>query len=1227
MASETPSGMVSAATAALPVREPYAVGIGASAGGLDALRTLFGCLPPAPGMSFVVVVHLSPEHESHLVELLQPCTPMPVRQVTETCPLQPNHVYVIPPNANLSAIDTHLRLSKLEERRRERAPIDHFFRTLAATHDGRSVGVILTGGGSDGALGLRQIKEHGGLTIAQDPDEAEHGSMPRSAIATGMVDVIAPLGAIADEIVRFCATEPRLPVPGRDGTVDDTQEALLAQIEERVRLHTGQDVTVYKRETLLRWIRRRMQLRHVDTLAGYLAVLSARAAEPRALADDLLSTVTEFFRDPVLFDQLERHVLPRLFDTKAGEGDRVRVWSIGCSTGEEAYSLAMLLIEEASRRAVRPQLQVFASDQSGEVLSRAREGRYPREVEAQVSPERVARFFVDEGAQYRVRPEVRDIVVFAEQNVFRDPPYSHLDLIVCRSVLRDLQPQVRRAVVSRFYYSLEPHGALVVGANDALDEPDLFVCEDERARVFRRRAIDDTKSFDHLALRRQERAGASAAAERRDREREIVAIHDRLAERLAPPSVLVDADNQVVHYSPRAGEYVRLPGGDPTRDLTRLVAEPLRSTLRAGLVAARAEGRPWRSDAIEVRTYGGVRSIALRVEPAAVSERPGMVAVAFDDRGAPESSPRAASTGDDTAIAVIAHLKEELERAHARVRAFVEADDHSSALKSSHEELQGANEELRFILEELEGSKEELQAANEELVTVDVSNRRRIDELAELSADLKHLLESTGVGTLFLDRRLNIVRFTPQITELFHVQHSDRGRPLTDITHRLRYDELAADARGVLESLTPADREVETKDGQRWYLTRILPYRTATDDVDGVVVAFVDITARRRAEQRLRDADRRKDEFLALLAHELRNPLAPIAAGIEILRASGNDPRIIAQVSAIMARQVAQLVRLVDDLLDVSRISGGRLRLQRTRVQLAEIIRDAVAAVQPVMDAAGHKLTVSVPDEPIMLDADATRLVQVFGNLLNNAARYTPKEGRIELTASRESEAAVVVVRDTGIGIADDLRGRVFEMFFQANDRRQARNAGLGIGLTLAKSLVEMHGGSIAVASDGVDRGSEFTVRLPIAAAAEQAADVVTRLERSDLARHRILIVDDNADAAHTLSLLVRNLGDNEVRTAGSGSEGLELAYDFKPDIVLLDLKMPGMDGYEVARRLRQQPGGAAMRIVALTGWGQDDHKRRTKEAGFERHLTKPADRAAIAAVLAGSAAAQAPAF
>ncbi|HEY2340292.1 MAG TPA: chemotaxis protein CheB, partial [Steroidobacteraceae bacterium] len=1164
----------------------------------------FSRAPPRPGYACVVVVHLSPEHESHLVQMLQPYTQMPVSQVVRTTALEPNRVFVIPPNANLNSIDTHLRLSQLEGRRVKRAPIDHFLRTLAETHGERAIGVILSGAGSDGALGIRQIKEHGGLTIVQDPREAEYGSMPQAAIATGTVDLVLPLQDMSEELTSYCATQPWVGRRG-DGNLAQDDAALLEKILGEVRLRTGQEFGMFRREMVLRRIGRRMRLRHVSSLADYFTVVQSQADEPRALCNDLLLNVTDFFRDEEFYARVE-NLLHEVLERK--DEQRIRIWSIGCFTGEEAYSLAMLLLEQAGRQNDELLLQVFATELSAEALQRAREGVYPQEIAGSVSQERLERFFVYENGRYQVRRELRDMVTFANHDLFKDPPYSHLDLIVCRSLLRDLEPAMRRGALNLFYYALEPHGMLLVDPRDEVEAAELYTRDNVQAGLLRRtngprRVLQLPPGLRPFARLSGERSGALLTAESYD----TPSIFKRAIERYTPASVLVDSDNRVVHFSVTAARYVRLPGGELTLDLLRLLPEAISRRLKEGLQVVRRERRPWHSEAFGVLFDGSARRMTLHIDRASPAEASELLLVVFDDAGSQGIIGRPPDGQD---LDQVLKLQTELEAvqeqlAAARAPRLVPADARQAQ----------QDQKLHLLVEELDTAREELQAINEELTSVNQENRSRLDSLGQLSIDLQHMLDMTEFAVVLLDRELKILRFTPLAESLLGMRKTDVGRPLADLRIPMRSDDLVAKLRPVVEELRGVETEIES-DGGRWYLLRALPNRTPRHGLEGATLLFIDITDRKRAEIALREADRRKEEFLAVLAHELRNPLAPIVAGLELLRKLPEDRALVQRVTATMARQTKQLVRLVDDLLEVVRINEGKLTLRIQPVAIAEVVRDALAVTRPVMENLEHELDLELPEQPLIVEGDAARLTQAISNLLNNAARYTPPHGKIAVRVTRDDEQVQISVQDNGRGLSAQSLKNVFEMFYQGRDGGVS-NTGLGIGLTLARKLVEMHGGNIQADSAGPSKGSTFTVWLPLAHTEIAGSTPDTQDEASENARHqRVLIVDDNDDAAETLRLLMKSLGSGEVRTASNGPDALVAGAQLRPSVVLLDLGMPGMDGYELARRMRAESWGKEALLVALTGWGQDQHRRRSQEAGFDRHMIKPADADALRTVL-----------
>jgi two-component system, chemotaxis family, CheB/CheR fusion protein len=1125
LAAGTAADVVPAATG------PMVVGIGASAGGLAALRTLFGAVQPDNGLAWVVVVHLSPEHESHLADLLQPHVCMPVQQITQTTEIEADHVYVIPPAANLNTIDTHLRLSDLGAKSGERAPVDRFLRTLAATHSGHAAAVILTGSGSDGALGIRAIKEKAGLTLVQDPEEAEYDGMPRSAVGTGLVDLVLPLAEIPAALLRFARTRPQLVVTPDDGDVTGDHRRLLLKVFAQIRARTGRDFTRYKRSTVLRRIQRRMQLRQIEELEAYLAHLREDGEEVLALADDLLITVTTFFRDPEVWDRLAADVVPALFE-ELGEADSVRVWSVGCATGEEAYSLAMLLLEEAGRRETVPQVQVFASDLHEPSLARAREGFYPGDITVAVPPDRLARFFQQEDGGFRVRKEVRELVIFAPHNLLTDPPYAHVDLISCRNLLIYLQRDVQRDVIDTFNYALNPDGVLVLGTSESLEDTGLFRTGNKRHCFYRKRNV--------------------------------------------------------------RGSDPRLSAFPPMRP--RQLAEPRRVGFRAD-EHARAPGEP------EAEAGGAEGGRALELES-------------------------------------------ELEQSRRRMQAIIEEYETSQEeMRASHEELQSSNEELRSTLEELETSKEELQSMNEELQTVNRENRHRVEELAQLTGDLQNLLTATDIATLFLDPELRILRFTPSVGEIFNVRAVDRGRPLSDLTHRLAYGELHQDAERVLHDALPIEREV-SDDAGRWYLVRVLPYRTSRNLLEGVVVTFIDITGRHEAEEALRASHRdlarsvqatsesqaeqrrlvdsvktergRLEAVLASLplgvwiadrdgrlvgrneqadriwlgdgpaveniddypaysafasdgsrldaadhpvavalrtgdpipsrelrirrfdgsdgtilvsAAPIRNPDGAVigAVGVsldithrkqdeELLRVAKETAERASEVksqfmstmshelrtplnaviglSDLLAREVVgftnerqreylariqgsawHLVTIIDEILTFTRAEAGREEVHRAAVDVAGIARSVVEMMRLEAEARGLGLSLAGAGEPLMVDSDAGKIRQILVNVVGNAVKFTT-HGGVSVELESTPHALIFSVRDSGPGIPGERLEDIFEPFVQVDGSATRQHGGTGLGLAIARRLARLLGGEIRVTS-ARGQGSTFTISLP----------------------------------------------------------------------------------------------------------------------------------------------------
>jgi two-component system, chemotaxis family, CheB/CheR fusion protein len=1075
-------------------RRPAAVvAIGASAGGLAAIKRLLAATPGDAGLAIVVVVHLSPDHESHLVDLLQPHAHMPVVQIAATTTLERDHVYVIPPNANVSSVDTHLRLSALESDRRERAPIDHFFRTLAQTHDGHSIGIVLTGTGSDGTLGLRRIKERGGLTIAQDPNEAEYDGMPQAAIASGMVDLVLGVDEIPKAIVHFARTDPA-DLVGADDPV--AQERRLAQLLALIRTRTGRDFGRYKRSTLLRRLARRMQVHQRERLDDYLDLVRRNPLELETLADEFLVTVTEFFRDPDVFSELERTVLPRLFEEKGPE-DAVRVWSVGCASGEEAYSLAILLLERAATLEAPPSLQVFASDLHEASLRRARDGVYPETIEAVVDEGRLRRYFVREHGTFRIRKEVREKILFTSHNVLADAPFSRLDLIVCRNLLIYLDRSVQRDVIDLFHYALRPGGYLLLGPAEGIEPDGSFTVERKAVSLFRKRPGGGARGLPLAlpALAPAPRVGSLPGPAPRPRHAASFAdVHHEMLDRLGPPSLLVGGDNSLLHLSQRAGDYLYHPGGGPTDDALKLLREEFRLEFRGALHAARTSNAPVRSAPVAFERDGVRRRVVLDIRPARDPRHAGVLLVLFDEATwSSDATAGSVDAGEGTAADVIASLENDLEATRDRLRAIVEeTESNNEEMRASNEELQSMNEELRSAMEELETSKEELQSVNEELITVNEENRHKVAELAQLGNDLQTLMSATEIATLFLDRDLRILRFTPRVAALFNVRHSDRGRPLRDLTHRFGGHDLAHDAESVLRRLVPVERELDSDDGGS-YLTRIHPYRTVDDRIDGVVVTFVDITQHKAAERHVREVNARLEELVAQrttelrhaneeletfnysVSHDLRAPLRGVQRfGRAVLdqHAGGLDDE-----GRDLLRQLLAAARRMGDQID------GLLEL--TSVGRSEVRREAVDVGALAEDLA-HELQVRDPERRVDVAIDANVVVQgdrrllriALGNLLSNAWKFTrdARDARIAVGARREADASVVEVRDNGVGFDARHARHLFDPFHRLPTA--AAFEGTGIGLALVRRIAERHGGSVDATAE-VGGGATFALRLP----------------------------------------------------------------------------------------------------------------------------------------------------
>jgi two-component system CheB/CheR fusion protein len=837
------------------------VGLGASAGGIQALQAFFEHVPEDSNMAYVVILHLSPDHDSQLAQVLQAVTTIPVTQVREKVKVTPDHIYVVPPNQHLIMEDGFIVPSVnlyLEERR---APVDIFFRNLADSHGPRAISVILSGTGANGSMGVKRIKERGGAAYVQNPREAEFNEMPRNAIATELIDEVLPVAEIPGRILAYRNSQRAVTIPVEPEQRPEEHQQALREIFTQLRLRTGHDFSNYKRPTLLRRIERRMNVRDLPDLTSYAAFLKQHTEESGALLKDLLISVTNFFRDKKAFEALELDILPNLFRDKNAE-DEVRIWIAGCATGEEAYSLAMLVAERTMGIIDAPKVQLFATDIDEAAIMVACEGLYTLNDAADVSAERLMRFFTKEGDSYRIKREIREMVLFANHNFLKDPPFSRLDLVSCRNVLIYLNSSAQERTMETFHFALKPGGFLFLGSSESVDgSGDLYATVSREHHIFQARQT----SIRHYpvpvsvpSLQPRPLPAVKPGEEEKQQPNRISfgELHYQLLEQYAPPSLVVNEEYEILHMSEKVGRFLEFSGGEPTRNLLKLIRPELRLELRSALYQAMQRQTTMEARNIVWSKNGERESINIHVKPVTKDGDPakGFILVIFEPGEQVPGEEKVVLTAGEP---IARHLEEELTQMKARLRQSGEQHEYQAEeLKASNEELQAMNEELRSAAEELETSKEELQSINEELRTVNQELKVKIEEISLTGNNLQNLINSADVATIFLDRALCIRLYTPAARQLFNLIPSDYGRPISDITHRLEYAHLLPDAEAVLEKLTSIEREVTTTD-HRAFMMRLLPYRTAEDRINGVVITFFDITERKQAEEAMRQSEER----------------------------------------------------------------------------------------------------------------------------------------------------------------------------------------------------------------------------------------------------------------------------------------------------------------------------------------------------------------------------------
>lgn len=1498
-----------------PSKDFIIVGIGASAGGFEAFQTFLKNLPAKTGMTFVFVPHLDPNHESLMPELLARLTEMPVQQVKNSTEVQPNHVYIIPPNKTLTIEKGMFKLQPPTKTRGLRLPIDKFFQSLAEDQRENAVGVILSGSGSDGTIGIKAIKENGGIIFAQEIETSKYDSMPRSAIITGQVDFICPVEDIPAQLKKFLEHRQYLQTNYQTIDVKKTTENYLDEICSILRRRTGHDFANYKINTLIRRIHRRIQVVQAKSVAEYVKIMRSEPQETDSLFKDLLIGVTHFFRDHEAFEALKDQVIPKIIDNKK-EDDVIRVWVPGCATGEEAYSIAILLCEEMENRDLRIPIQIFATDIDEESLDRARRAQYPSSIVEQLPEKYQQKYFTQTGTFYKVSKNLREMCLFSPHNLIRHPPFSRLDLVSCRNLLIYLDADLQRRILPIFHYALRPNGYLFLGTSESVaGYSDLFTTLDKRNRIFRAKDTILETQIDFPLIEPNKISGRRLTRidsnQIQSREKQIGSmIESILLESYSPDCVIVNEQSEIVYFFGRTGKYLEPATGTPTNNVLDMARKGLRLDLRTLLHKVISSGKPGVRDNITFETNEGlVQRLSLEIRPLdELGEDSNLFLILFQEIGKPFSpeeiiKPDSAQNGEDTNIKLLeAELRSTKEHLQTTIE---ELETSNEELKSSNEELLSMNEELQSSNEELQTSKEELQSINEELETVNTELRNKIEELDTANNDLQNFFQSTNIATIFLDRTLHIKKFTPAVSEVFNLLETDLGRPVTDIMPRLKGVDIRASVKECLEKLNVIEREVRLMgDDDEYYIMRITPYRTIDNVIDGVVVTFVnisemrqsrlkteqrerqqaaiaelglfavqnpdlraifdkacalgkkilktdfikvlrlqpdgkefqlisgigwqdelvgeglvsaeldsqagytlhinapvivknlnkeirfqgpplltdhevisgisvviykgrepfgvlgthttekreftqdevnflqsfanilaaavqhsenlqdlrdseerlalalgaahmgtwewwfdtdrailsknfgkllglregesiktgeeffervhpedlpqmkqrveeavkqgkdyyiefriirdddktqrwligqgkviysetgeplkmvgvnyDITERKLIEEKLHKADRQKNDFLAILGHELRNPLSPLSNTLEILKDSESDEDFN-KLRQVMERQVDHMKRLVDDLLDISRISHGKIKLQPEPLELKKLIDDLAGDFEKLVREKNLRLEVSLPEEEIWVSGDAVRLTQAIGNLIANALKFSRSGGSIDIQLTADNQNAYIAVEDDGVGMSKEVLELVFEPFVQEDKTLDSTHGGLGLGLPLVKGLIELHDGKITAESEGKNKGSRFVVQLQRIDSPKKSPDRKTKksLDADDRSR-KILVVEDHQDSAETLKFYLE-ANNHQVEIAPDAKTAIKKAKKQVPEVIICDIGLPGkMSGYDVITELKKDKKFESTYCIALSGYGQAGDKERSKSVGFKKHLVKP---------------------
>ena len=1097
------------------------VGIGASAGGLEPFTQLLKNIPPDIGMGFVLVQHLAPDHESHLGEILQHSTQMPVAQASDGMKIEPNSVYVIPPNVMMTLDQGVLKLEPRQKVRGKYMVIDEFFSSLAADRGSQAIAIVLSGSNEDGTAGLGVVKSVGGITFAQNIPSAEFPTMPMIAIASSYVDFVLTPQEIAAELVKISQgnreNNAELDVDETDDDHNELATPLFPKGEEALptifallKNAMGTNFSHYKQGTVRRRIARRMGLLNLDQLDVYGQYLQEHPDEVEKLYHDILINVTSFFREPESFSILQQVVFPVICENKSPD-TLIRIWVAGCSTGEEAYSIAMSLLEFFDDQPVKHQIQIFATDISEIVIDKARIGCYEQNLLTGVSPERLSRFFTPTSTKgsYQINKFVRELCIFARQNLTSDPPFSRLDLISCRNMLIYLEPILQKKIMPIFHYALNPSGFLMLGSSEGIgNAKDLFEAANKKHRIYKRTDTNDKKTFNFVKSIYE---SSSASIPKYSEPKPVAEISlEQLADQVvlsqyAPVGVIINDDMEILQFRGQTALYLEPSPGKASLNLLKMVRSELKIELLAAIQSAKQQDAPCEKN--EIKMSQGV-FVDLNVIPLKINTNKHFLVLFKNHSTSPVSDSLAKDpltksrknqhNGSELEVVRLTH---ELESTKKYLRSIIETQEASNQdLKVASEEILSSNEELQSANEELETAKEEIQATNEELSTINDELRSRNLLLQEINNDMQNLLSSVNIPILMLSGDLRIRRFTPMVKQVFNLIPSDIGRPFSDIQSNIDVPNLRELITSVIDTLIAYDQEIQDRHGH-WYSLRICPYRTIESQIDGAVISLIDIDLIKEQKQQLitqnqalleamvtsEAANLAKSKFLGNMSHELRNPLNSILGFSQILKSLPSLDADAKKYLEVIYRSGEHLLLLIQDLLDISRIESQKMLLRPSFLSLPNFLQITVdmlnvKALEPDLIFT----TQFAPDLPEVIFADEKRLRQVLLNLLNNAIKFT-SVGEITFTVSKHqstnssdnpSELIRFAIADTGVGIESSEFEKIFLPFEQVGNEN-VKFQGTGLGLAISQSLVNSMAGEIKVISE-IGKGSEFSFELDL---------------------------------------------------------------------------------------------------------------------------------------------------